>query len=70
MTLPSVIDAIGNTPLVELSRVCKSLKLEGQIVAKLDYLLPGFSRKDRAARSIIEAARSDGTLAPVKPWSN
>ncbi len=64
MTLPSVIDAIGNTPLIELSRVCKSMSLDGRIVAKLDYLLPGFSKKDRAARSIIEAARSDGTLTP------
>ncbi|WP_050605558.1 PLP-dependent cysteine synthase family protein [Ruegeria sp. 6PALISEP08] len=64
MILPSVIDAIGNTPMVELSRLCARLNLNGRIVAKLDYLLPGFSKKDRAARSIIEMARADGTLAP------
>ncbi|KUJ84061.1 cysteine synthase [Ruegeria marisrubri] len=64
MILPSVIDAIGNTPLVELSRICRQLDLDGRILAKLDYLLPGFSKKDRAARSIIEMARADGTLSP------
>ncbi len=64
MILPSVIDAIGNTPLVDLKRVCQKLDLDGRILAKLDYLLPGFSKKDRAAKSIIELARADGTLSP------
>ncbi|WP_170431062.1 PLP-dependent cysteine synthase family protein [Ruegeria arenilitoris] len=64
MILPSVIDAIGDTPLVDLSRVCQKLDLDGRILAKLDYLLPGFSKKDRAAKSIVELARADGTLAP------
>ncbi|MTI01396.1 PLP-dependent cysteine synthase family protein [Roseibium sp. RKSG952] len=64
MILPSVIDVIGNTPLVELSRVTRSLGLEGRILAKLDYLMPGFSKKDRAARSIIEIARANGSLLP------
>nr|WP_174826825.1 cysteine synthase family protein [Ruegeria arenilitoris] len=62
--MPSVIDAIGDTPLVDLSRVCRQLDLDGRILAKLDYLLPGFSKKDRAAKSIIELARADGTLSP------
>jgi cysteine synthase A len=64
MILPSVVEAIGDTPLVELSRICARLELDGRIVAKLDYLLPGFSKKDRAAKAIIEMARRDGTLAP------
>lgn len=64
MILPSVIEAMGNTPLVDLSRLCAALDLNGRILAKLDYLLPGFSKKDRAARSIIELARADGSLAP------
>jgi cysteine synthase A len=62
--LPSVIDAIGNTPLVALDRLTATLGLEGRILAKLDNLLPGHSKKDRAARAIIEAARADGTLTP------
>jgi cysteine synthase A len=64
MILSSVIDAIGQTPLVCLSRATAALGLEGRILAKLDHLLPGFSKKDRAARAIIEAARAEGALAP------
>lgn len=60
--LPSIIDAIGNTPLIELSRIRDTLSLEGRLLAKLDYLMPGFSKKDRAARAIIEAARASGEL--------
>ena len=67
MILPSAIEAIGNTPLVDLSRVTAALGLEGRILGKLDYLLPGFSKKDRAARAIIEAARANGTLVPGQP---
>ena len=38
--------------------------LDGRILAKLDYLNPGFSKKDRAAKGIIESAEADGTLKP------
>ncbi|MEM7439076.1 MAG: cysteine synthase family protein [Pseudomonadota bacterium] len=62
--LPSIIDAIGGTPLVDLSRLTQHLGLDGRLLAKLDYLLPGFSKKDRAARAIIEAARDTGDLRP------
>ena len=67
MILPSAIDAIGNTPLVELTRACAALGVQGRILAKLDFLLPGFSKKDRAAKAIIEAARADGSLQPRQP---
>jgi cysteine synthase A len=62
--LSSVIDAIGNTPLVRLDRLVKARGLEGAILAKLDYLNPGFSKKDRAARGLIEEAERSGQLAP------
>lgn len=62
--LNSVIEAIGNTPLVRLDRLTRFYGVEGAILAKLDYLNPGFSKKDRAARGIIEAAERDGTLRP------
>ena len=58
--LPSVIEAIGETPLVELSRMTRGL--QGRILAKLDYLNPGFSKKDRIARQIIEDAEASGEL--------
>ncbi len=60
--LPSAIEAIGNTPLVELHRFAKDL--DGRILAKLDYLNPGFSKKDRIARQIIEDAEASGVLRP------
>lgn len=60
--LPSAIDAIGHTPLVALDRICA--EREGRVLAKLEFMNPGFSKKDRAARAIIEAAEADGSLAP------
>jgi cysteine synthase A len=56
------VDVIGGTPAVELSRLTSGL--DGRIVAKLEYLNPGFSKKDRIARQIIEEAVSDGRLKP------
>jgi cysteine synthase A len=58
----SVLGAIGNTPLVELSRITRGL--EGRIVAKLEYLNPGFSKKDRNALQMIEEAEAEGKLKP------
>ena len=58
--MSSIIEAIGNTPLVELSRLTRSLP--GRVLLKLDYLNPGFSKKDRAALGIIEEAERSGTL--------
>lgn len=60
--LDSILGAIGNTPLVELSRFTK--KLDGRILAKLEYLNPGFSKKDRNALQMIEDAEEDGRLKP------
>jgi len=60
--LTSVIEAIGDTPVVELSRFGRHL--DGRILAKLEYLNPGFSKKDRIARQIIEDAEADGRLSP------
>ena len=62
--LNSAVEAIGNTPLVRLDRLTRVHGVEGVIVAKLDYLNPGFSKKDRAARGIIEEAERQGTLRP------
>jgi len=58
----SAVEAIGNTPLVELSRLTRGL--EGRILAKLEYLNPGYSKKDRIARQIVEDAEADGSLQP------
>src|SRR5690348_943693 len=60
--LPSAVEAIGRTPLVELSRLTRGRG--GRILAKLEYLNPGFSKKDRIARQIVEDAEADGSLRP------
>lgn len=60
--LDSVLGAIGNTPLVELGRITRGL--EGRILAKLEYLNPGFSKKDRIALQMIEEAEAEGKLRP------
>src|SRR5215467_6520356 len=62
--LNSAIEAIGNTPLVRLDRLTAAYGVDGVILSKLDYLNPGFSKKDRAARGIIEMAEREGQLRP------
>lgn len=58
----SIAGAVGCTPLVELSRV--TAHIDGRILAKLESLNPGLSKKDRAALQIIEDAEQSGTLLP------
>jgi cysteine synthase A len=60
--LTSVLEAIGETPMVDLGRITRGL--EGQILAKLEYLNPGFSKKDRNALRMIEEAEAQGVLRP------
>jgi cystathionine beta-synthase len=67
----SILDAVGETPLVRLSRLGRPLK--PQLVAKIEALNPGGSIKDRVALALIEAAERDGHLKPggtiVEPTS-
>ena len=60
----SVLEAIGETPLVELNRLARALQLDGRILAKLEFLNPGYSKKDRVALQIIEDAEAEGLLKP------
>ena len=57
-----IVEAIGNTPLVELKRL--SPKPSVRIYAKLEGYNPTGSVKDRVARSLIERAEADGLIAP------
>jgi cystathionine beta-synthase len=67
----SVLDLIGNTPLVRLSSIAKGYK--PMILVKVEYLNPGGSSKDRIAARIIDAAEAEGKLKPggtiVEPTS-
>jgi cysteine synthase A len=60
--LTSAVEAIGDTPMVELSRLTRGMA--GHILAKLEYLNPGLSKKDRIARQMIEDAETQGLLKP------
>ncbi len=55
---------IGQTPLLELTRIEKELGLEAKILAKLEYLNPAGSVKDRVALSLINEAEKEGKLKP------
>jgi cysteine synthase A len=59
-TAHSVLDLIGNTPLIELSRIHRG---PGRILAKCEFMNPGGSMKDRAALRIVRDAEQDGRLA-------
>jgi len=61
----SAADAIGATPLVALNNIAAGLG--GRILAKLDYLNPGGSKKDRIARQIMADAIAAGALKPGQP---
>jgi cystathionine beta-synthase len=67
----TVLDLIGNTPLVKLGRVAEGYA--PTILAKIEYMNPGGSAKDRIAERIIDAAERDGLLKPggtiVEPTS-
>ncbi|NJQ04877.1 cystathionine beta-synthase [Streptomyces lonarensis] len=67
----SMIDLVGNTPLVKLNSVTEGI--EATVLAKVEYFNPGGSVKDRIALRMIEAAEASGALKPggviVEPTS-
>jgi cysteine synthase A len=70
----SVVDLVGNTPLVRLTSVTRDLGPDAPLVlAKLEYLNPGGSVKDRIAVRMVDAAEASGALKPggtiVEPTS-
>ncbi len=60
----SVADLIGNTPLLELKNIEKKFGLKARLLAKLEYLNPAGSVKDRVALSILNDLESQGKLTP------
>ncbi|MCL6091691.1 MAG: cysteine synthase family protein [Actinobacteria bacterium] len=58
----SVLDTIGNTPLVDISELSPNQRV--RLLIKLEGLNPAGSVKDRAAKSMIEEAEKDGSLSP------
>lgn len=60
----SVDQLIGNTPLLEFTRLEEQQNLQATLLAKLEYFNPGGSVKDRVAKSILDDAEASGTLKP------
>lgn len=58
----SVAELIGNTPLLSIDRYCAENALGARILAKLEYLNPAGSVKDRIAKAMIESAEKSGRL--------
>ncbi len=58
----SVLDLIGNTPVVDVSRL--SPNPDGRILGKMEGQNPGGAGKDRIARAMVQEAEADGTLTP------
>ncbi len=64
-TCNSILDVIGNTPLVDLKRLVRNTEgASGRILAKLEFLNPGYSKKDRIGLQMIEEAENAGILKP------
>ena len=61
----SVEQLIGNTPLLELTNLEKKYALQAKILAKLEYLNPAGSAKDRVAKAMLDDAEEKGKLKPT-----
>jgi cysteine synthase A len=60
----SIIDTIGDTPLIRLPKLTAELKPKGEVLAKLEFFNPLGSVKDRIGASMIEALEAQGVLKP------
>jgi cysteine synthase A len=69
----SILETIGNTPLVRVNKLAEEFGCKGEVLAKLEFFNPVSSVKDRIAVSMLEAMEADGTIVPgsviVEPTS-
>lgn len=69
----SILETIGNTPLVRLGRTAEEAGCQAEILMKLEFFNPASSVKDRIAVAMLEAMEADGTIGPgsviVEPTS-
>ncbi|MEP7251086.1 MAG: pyridoxal-phosphate dependent enzyme [Ginsengibacter sp.] len=62
MWLNSILDTIGNTPLIKLNKITRDLPCT--VLAKVEYFNPGNSIKDRMALKMLEVAEKEGKIKP------
>ena len=69
----SILETIGNTPMVRITKLAEQTGCQAEVLAKLEFFNPVASVKDRIAVSMIEAMEADGTIGPgsviVEPTS-
>jgi cysteine synthase A len=69
----SILDTIGDTPLIRLPRLTAALKPKGEVLAKLEFFNPLSSVKDRIGLAMVEALEAQGKIGPgstiVEPTS-
>ncbi len=69
----SILETIGNTPLVRIGPLAEEAGCQGEVLAKLEFFNPISSVKDRIAVAMLEAMEADGTIGPgsviVEPTS-
>jgi cysteine synthase A len=69
----SILETIGNTPLVRIGRLAHEQECQAEVLAKLEYFSPAASVKDRIAVAMLEAMEADGIIGPgsviVEPTS-
>ena len=64
MIYSSILDLVGNTPLIEVKRLEEKYGLKAKLVAKVEFFNPAGSIKDRVGLEMINKAEKDGTLKP------
>ena len=62
MWLNSILETIGNTPLIKLNKITNDLPCT--VLAKVEYFNPGNSIKDRMALKMLEVAEKEGKIKP------
>ena len=62
MLYNDILETIGNTPVVRLSKLAAKHGIKGNIYAKVEFYSPGMSKKDRIAKYMIERAEQSGCL--------
>src|SRR5688500_2291759 len=69
----NVLEAVGNTPLIRMGKIERDEGIEATLLAKVEYLNPAGSVKDRPAVKMLEVAEKEGLLRPggtvVEPTS-
>ena len=60
----SILDTIGNTPIVRLDKLAEEKGVKAQLLAKLEFFNPIASVKDRIGLAMIEALEAEGTIVP------